>query len=189
VAFGRRTVIHGWVGSANGNALGGQIVQILAAPDDGSKAFAPEAVATTAANGTWSARLPPGPSRIIRAVYAGGATFEPSSDHATVFVPASIRLVMSRRAHWGGRLVITGRLRGGYLPAVGETVFLLVRFAGHAHDFAHVLVSGDGRFRYVYTFLPGTGDVSYPFMAETAEESGYPYAPGRSKSIVVHVSP
>ena len=50
-------------------------------------------------------------------------------------------------------------------------------------------VSGNGRFRYVYTFLPGSGDASYPFSAETVRESGYAYAPGRSVSEVVHVTP
>jgi hypothetical protein len=189
VAFGHSTEIHGWLGTAQGNALGGQRVRILASPDNGSMAFRQEAVATSAANGTWSARLPAGPSRIIRAVYKGAATVEPSSGQATLFVPAAIRLHMSHRADWGGKLVITGRLRGGYLPADGETVFLLVRFAGHDHDFAHLSVAGSGRFRYIYTFLPGSGDASYPFTAQTAAESDYPYAPGRSGSTVVAVTP
>jgi len=74
-----------------------------------------------------------------------------------------------------------GRLRGGYLPAAGETIILSVRFAGHEHDFAHLAVTGDGRFRYIYTFLPGSGDASYPFSAETVRESGYPFAPGPSR--------
>ena len=140
-------------------------------------------------NGTWSARLPAGPSRIIRAVYGGGASVEPSSGQGAVVVPASIRLHVPRHAHWGGKLVLTGRLRGGYLPAVGETVILSVRFGGHEHDFAHLAVSGNGRFRYAYTFLPGNGVASYPFMAETVRESGYAYAPGRSAFEVAHVTP
>jgi hypothetical protein len=190
VGFGRSSVIHGWVGTSEGNALGGQIVRILAAPDNGSGAFTQEALATTATNGTWSARLPAGPSRIIRAVYEGGPTVEPSWGQARVVVPASIELrIRPRHAHWAGRITITGRLRGGYLPPGGETVILLVRFGGQDHDFAHVAASGNGRFRYVYTFLPGNGDASYPFMAESIGESGYPYTPGRSSSEVVDVSP
>ncbi len=189
VGFGKRTTIHGWLGTVQGNALSGQTVQVFAAPNNGQGAFVREASATTAANGTWSARLPAGPSRIIRAVYGGGASVEPSWGQATVVVPASIRLYVPRHAHWGGKLVLTGRLRGGYLPAVGETVILSVRFGGHQHDFAHLAVSGNGRFRYVYTFLPGNGVASYPFMAETVRESGYAYAPGRSPSEVVHVTP
>ncbi len=182
-------MLHGWLGTSQGNAVGGQTVQILAAPDNGSSAFVQEAVATTAANGTWSAKLPAGPSRIVKAVYGGGASLEPSSGQATVLVPASIQLHVRRHAHWGGRLVLTGRVRGGYLPAAGETVILSVRFRGHEHDFAHLAVSGNGRFRYVYTFLPGSGDARYPFSAETVRESGYAYRPGRSRSEIVNVTP
>jgi hypothetical protein len=80
-------------------------------------------------------------------------------------------------------------VRGGYLPADGETVILSVRFGGHEHDFAHLDVSGNGRFRYVYIFLPGSGVASYPFSAETVKESGYAYMPGRSRSETVTVTP
>ena len=50
--------------------------------------------------------------------------------------------------------MMIGHLRGGYLPIAGEAVILSVFFGGRAHDFANVDVSGDGTFRYVYTFLP-----------------------------------
>ncbi|MGA2014622.1 MAG: hypothetical protein ABSH51_29395, partial [Solirubrobacteraceae bacterium] len=189
VRFGQSTTIHGWLGTAQGNALGGQTVSVLAAPDNGSASFVQEAVATSAANGDWSAKLPAGPSRIISAVYGGASSVEPSSGQVTLLVPASIRLHAPSRAHWGGKLVLTGRLRGGYLPPAGETVILLVRFGGREHDFAHVSVSGDGRFRYTYTFLPGSGVARYPFSAETVRESGYAYMPSRSRSEIVTVSP
>jgi len=189
VGFGRKTTIHGWLGTAQGNALGGQTVQIFAAPDNGSAGFSQEAVATTASNGDWTANLPAGPSRIIRAVYDGAASVEPSAGQATVLVPASVKLRVPREAHWGGKLVLRGRVRGGYLPADGETVILSVRFGGREHDFAHLAVSGNGRFRYVYTFLPGSGVASYPFSAETVKESGYAYMPGRSRSETVTVRP
>ena len=190
IAFGASTTIHGWLGTAQGNALGGQTVQILTAPDNGQGAFAQEAVATTAPDGSWSTKLPAGPSRIVSAVYGGGPQLEPSSGEARVVVPASIKLrIQPRHAHWGGKLTITGLLRGGYLPAAGETVILSVYFAGHEHDFAHVSVSGNGHFRYIYTFLPGNGVASYPFSAETVRESDYAFAPGRSRREVVHVSP
>jgi hypothetical protein len=189
IGFGKATTIHGWLGTTQGNALGGQSVEILAAPDNGSGTFVLEAVATTATDGAWSARLPAGPSRIIKAVYGGSPLSEPSSGQASVFVPASIQLHVPRHAHWGGRLVLTGRVRGGYLPAAGETVILSVRFGGREHDFAHLAVSGNGRFRYVYTFLPGSGQASYPFSAETVRESGYAYMPGRSRPETVIVTP
>ena len=122
-------------------------------------------------------------------MYDGAATVEPSAAQATILVPASITLHVPRVAHWAGKLVLTGRVRGGYLPPDGETVILSVRFGDHEHDFAHLLVSGNGRFRYVYTFLPGTGTARYPFSAETVRESGYAYTPGQSRSGTVRVTP
>jgi hypothetical protein len=189
VPYGGSTTVSGWLGTYQGVALGHQAVRIRTAPDNGQHVFRQVAVATTAANGSWTARLPPGPSRIVDAVYDGSQTVEPSSGQAGVTTPASISLdVQPRHAHWGGRIVLSGRLAGGYLPAAGETVILSVHFAGGAHDFAHVTARGDGRFRYVYTFLPGIGTAAYPFSAETVRESDYPYTPKSSRRVTVDVS-
>jgi hypothetical protein len=190
VRFGARTTIHGWLGTTHGLALGGQRVRILTAPDNGQRAFSHVMTVRTKANGNWSARLPKGPSRIVEAAYGGATQDEPSAGEARIVVPASVRLrVHPRHAHWGRRIVLSGRLRGGHLPAAGETVILAVRFGGKTHDFAHVAVRKHGHFRYVYTFLPGHGSVSYPFSAETVRESDYPFAPARSRSVIVHVGP
>jgi len=190
VPYGASTTVSGWLGTDQGVALGHQSVRILAAPDNGQQMFRQVTAATTAANGSWTARLPAGPSRIVDAVYDGSQTVEPSSGQARVTTPASISLdVQPRHTHWGGRIVLSGRLAGGYLPGAGETVILSVHFGGGAHDFAHVSARGDGRFRYVYTFLPGNGTAAYPFSAETVRESDYPYTPSMSSRVTVDVSP
>jgi hypothetical protein len=190
IRFGSATTVSGWLGTTQGVALGGQAVGIRTAPDDGRQHFHQVAVATTAANGSWSARLPAGPSRIIEADYDGSTTVEPSSGRARVIAPASVRLsIQPRHVRWGQKITLTGRLRGDSLPPSGETVILSVHFGGRAHDFAHVTATGDGRFRYVYTFLPGNGFAAYPFSAETVRESDYPYTPSSSHEVVVHVTP
>ena len=189
--FGAPSTVVGWLGTSSGVAIAGRAVRVLTAPDDGSRAFIQAAVATTGADGTWSARLPGGPSRFVQAVYDGDPGTEPSaSAQIHVTAPASISLsVHPHQAHWGGRIVLSGRLAGGYLPAAGETVILSVHFGGRAHDFAHVSARGDGRFQYVYTFLPGNGTAAYPFSAETVRESDYPYTPSTSRRVTVDVSP
>lgn len=190
VPYGASTTVSGWLGTDQGVALGHQSVRILTAPDNGQQMFRQVTAATTAADGSWTARLPAGPSRIVDAVYDGSQTVEPSSGQARVTTPASISLdVQPRHTHWGGRIVLSGRLAGGYVPGAGETVILSVHFGGGAHDFAHVSARGDGRFRYVYTFLPGNGTAAYPFSAETVRESDYPYTPSMSSRVTVDVSP
>jgi hypothetical protein len=166
-------------------------VQVLTAPNNGSRQFARIAVVTSAANGTWSARVPPGPSRLVVAAYGGGSTVEPAlSTAARLVVPASVALrVRPRATHWGGRIAISGRLKGGYIPPAGELVVLWIGWPGSSTEIGHLYTRRDGRFRSMYTFLRGNGTETYRLWAETARESDYPYAPTRSRSVPVTVRP
>ena len=119
VAHGRGTMVDGWVGTTDGVALGGQPVQILTALDDGTQRYSVAATTTTQADGSWSARIGPGPSRLIEAVYPGAATTESAqSTPAAMIVPAKVQLlrVTPTRVPWGGTVRLTGWLQGGHLP-------------------------------------------------------------------------
>jgi hypothetical protein len=188
---GAGTTVSGWLGTAEGNALGGQTIQVLTAPDNGSQQFSQVATVTTAANGSWTARVPPGPSRLVVASYGGGTTIEPAwSTPARVIVPASVALhVKPAATHWGGRITISGKLKGGYIPAAGELVVLWIGWSGGSTEIGHLYARPDGRFASKYTFLRGNGTETYRLWAETARESDYPYASGRSRSASVTVGP
>jgi hypothetical protein len=96
VAHGRRTTVDGWLGTSAGIALPNQPVWILTAADNGLGRFRLAAPTTTASNGSWLARLPAGPSRVVEAVYPGGPTTEPlSSSQVTLVVPAKVELSAS----------------------------------------------------------------------------------------------
>jgi hypothetical protein len=188
VPFGATTTIRGWVGTAQGIALAGQPVELLTAPDNGGDTFAQVAVAHTAANGTWTAKLPPGPSRVIRARYPGSTTVEPAIGTAKVRVPASIKLKIDpHSSHWGGTIRITGRLRGCCVPKTGELVELHVGWSGGSAEIGHVYARGGGRVRTKYTFLRGSGSQTYRFWATSVSESDYPYSPQASRRITVTV--
>ncbi|MGH2875661.1 MAG: hypothetical protein ACRDLV_05365, partial [Solirubrobacteraceae bacterium] len=193
VAFGHAAVVQGWLGTAAGVALAGQPVQVLTAPANGSTAFTPSATAVTAANGGWSATLPPGPSRQIEVSYAGTATTLPAtSAPVTLRVPARIRLlsITPRRVAWGGTIRLVGQLEGGDLPPGGALVRLRIG-RGHAVSTygVHQGVSGDGRFTTSYTF--GAGDpalhLRYWFQIATLSMGAYPYAPANSRRLSVTV--
>lgn len=188
---GASATISGWLGTSDGNALAGQEVRILAAPDDGSLEFTQAALATTASDGSWSALLPPGPSRIVVASYDGSATVEPAASAPThLVVPASVSLRISpRRTHWSGSITISGQVRGGYVPPSGELVVLWIEWPGGSTEIGHLYTDRDGRFRSKYTFLRGNGSETYRLWATTARESDYPFAPGRSGRIGVAVTP
>jgi hypothetical protein len=189
VGFGKPTTISGWLGTARGDALGGQAVAIETAPADGSTRFRQVATAQTNANGTWTAKLPPGPSRVVRARYDGSATVEPAVGTAAVRVPASVRLHISPSVtHWGNTIHIAGHLGGCCIPKAGELVELHVSWRGGSAEIGHTYADTKGRFRTKYTFLRGSGRQTYRFWATTATESDYPYLTGKSRGIAVTVT-
>ena len=192
VRYGHDVSLAGVYTTASGAPLSGQPVRILASPDNNSGAFRQVAVVITGPNGSWSATLPPGPSRIIRAVTSGTATILPSSGQVTAIVPAEVKLlrVWPRRVPWGGTVHLVGQLVGGYLPPDGALVRLQI-----GHGSAHLTygirehVSGNGRFTTTYTF--GLGDPSdlQPFWFQMASlpMGNYPYAPAASRRVTVIV--
>jgi hypothetical protein len=192
VPYGHSVTIHGLYTTGEGVPLSGQAVDILTAPDNGFNAFTPIATATTAGDGSWSATLPPGPSRIIRAVTAGTATILPSSGQATVIVPARIRLIRVWPKHvaWGGTVHLVGQLFGGYLPPGGALVRLRIGYKSTYNTYGvEEHVTGDGRFSTVATFGPGDPSVSrtYWFQIASLPMGNYPFAPAASQRVPVVV--
>lgn len=190
IRFGARATVSGWLGEPGGTALGGQAVEVLTAPADGSGQFRPLRTVRTSASGTWTVNLPPGPSRLIEARYAGNSLLAPSYSNAVaVTVPASLFLrVKPHRTHWGSTIRISGRLRGGYIPESGELVVLRIGWHGGSAEIGHVYTSPTGRFSADYTFLHGTGSETYRIWAQSVRESDYPFAPASSRRVRIHVS-
>ena len=188
VSFGRGTTISGWLGLANGTALGGQSVRLYAAPDDGHNHYTPFATVGAASNGVWSARVPAGPSRLIVAVYSGSGTTEPAASSAVrLIVPAKVTLkIRPTHTHWGGTIRISGRVLGGYIP-VGKLLRLRIGVVGVRETVGIPSVRPDGGFSTMFTFAPGTGTVRFWLSVSTLREAAYPYAPAASRRVTVTV--
>ncbi len=186
VAHGRGTVVDGWLGGPGGTALGGQPVEVLTAPDDGLGAFRRDAVVKTAADGSWRAAIPPGPSRLVEAVYGGDGSNQPTiSSQVRTSVPASLSMRISpRQVDWGSEIVISGRLRGGYIPssrtAVSQLLRLRIGIRGISETIGIPDVRRDGRFHVTYCFNPGRGTDRFWFAVSTLYETDYPFAPAGS---------
>lgn len=195
VRFGRAASVSGWLGLSNGIALSGRTIHILEAPEDGSNHFTTLTTATTSANGSWAAHVPPGPSRFIEAVYGGGATEEPAySADVRLDVPARLRMyVRPRRVPWGSRIVIGGRVLGGYIPAdlsaVSQLLRLRIGVQGVSETVGIPDVRRDGRFRTSYCFNPGRGAARFWFSVSTLKETDYPFLPASSRRSYVVVGP
>ena len=192
VHHGHKVTLSGLYTTAAGTPLSGQPVQILAAPDNNSGAFSEVAVVTTGPNGSWTATLPAGPSRIIRAVTDGTATILPSSGQVTTIVPAKVKLlrIWPRRVPWGGTVHLVGQLVGGYLPSDGALVRLRIGIGSSRTTYGiREHVSGNGRFSTAYTFGLGDPDLvqAYWFQIASLPMGNYPYSPASSRRVTVVV--
>jgi hypothetical protein len=188
VAFGQPVRVQGLLMSSAGLPLAGQPIEILTAPDNGSNAFTQAAAVTTGLGGRWTATVPPGPSRIIRAVYPGSPTVRPASGQASTIVPAKIRIHINPRiVPWGSTLRITGQVLGGYVPTNSNLLRLNVGIGKIGHLEGLPKIDPDGRFVIIWKFNPGQGVLHPWFSVGTLSESAFPYAPGTSKEIVVTV--
>jgi hypothetical protein len=192
IPYGHVVTIHGLLSTPQGAPLSGESIGIFAAVDDYMDAFREVTTATTAPDGTWTATLPPGPSRIIRAVLNGTATVLPAGGQVTAIVPASIKLlkVWPQHVAWGGTVHLVGQLFGGYLPKGGALVRLRIGY-GSTFDTYGVEehVGGDGRFSTVASFGPGDPSVfrTYWFQIASLPMGNYPFAPAASQRVPVTV--
>lgn len=192
VPYGHSVTIHGLFTTSQDVPLPGQSVDIYAALDNYTDAFHEVGTAITAPDGSWTATLPPGPSRIIRAVTSGTATILPSTAQVTAIVPAKVRLLRlwPRRVPWGGSVRLVGELLGGYLPPGGALVRLRIGYGSTFETYGvQEHVTGDGRFSTVATFGPGDPSIyrTYWFQIASLPMGDYPYAPAASQRVPVIV--
>jgi hypothetical protein len=193
VRFGHATTVSGWLGLADGTALQNRPVQVLAAPDNGLHRFRLATTATTGPNGTWTAKLRRGPSRLVRAVYAGDPVTEATgSGQVKEIVRSKIRLLRVTPTHvaWRHTITIRGKLFGGHLPAGGVNVRMRIGIGDAKATYGvHEHVKGRGRFTTTYTFGAGAARIHrrYWFQIATLPSGNYPYSPSSSNRVYVHV--
>jgi hypothetical protein len=190
VPYGDGTTVSGWLGTASGIALGSVPVQILTAPNNGQGQFSTAAWTTTRADGSWTARLSSGPSRLIEAAYGGSAGLLPvTSPPIELNVPARITLAVTPRTlPWSGTVTVRGHLDGGHVPPDGVALRLLIAVPHRSRPYEPVpfRTDGHGSFAVRWSWGTGSGVATYPFaVATTATESDYPFAASQSRWIPV----
>ncbi len=188
VSHGRPATINGWFATADGEALSYVPVRIVAAPDDGSGAWRTVTVVRTAPDGSWQATLPPGPSRLVEALYAGGPFTEAgASPTATLLVPAKSTLGLTPVVHFGQLAQFAGRLLGGYVPSTGAIVVVQAFDRGHWRNIATVRTDREGSWRAHYAISGGPG--VYPIRVWIPRQAGYPWAAALSTQQNLSVRP
>ncbi|HTW13463.1 MAG TPA: hypothetical protein VME01_12010, partial [Solirubrobacteraceae bacterium] len=145
--------------------------------------------ATTSTTGTWSFRVPTGPSRTLTITYREHASESTPAATATYHetVAASVRLRGPRGASIGQRVVFDGSLPGGYIPADGELVAMQIFYSGQWRTIDLVRTTPAGRFAYSYQFA-GVPAGNYRFRADVPATSNYPYASNHSAPVTIEVN-
>jgi hypothetical protein len=189
--FGRGVRLSGRLTAGLGTPLGHQPVRIVERFGGG---ILPDRVSTawTEPDGSFSARLLPGPSREAIAVFDGSPTLtRTASSPLRLAVRGSVRVRASaKEARVGGRpLVFRGRVAAaqGTIPVEGKSVELQFRLPGLPWtEFRTIHTDRRGRFRYGYRFSDDDSrGVRFQFRAYAPAQDGWPYEPNGSRPIVV----
>jgi hypothetical protein len=154
--------------------------------DSGSSTLKLIGHTNTATNGTFTVRVPGGPSRTIAITYRAYSGDTGYSATATVkeSVQAGVKLwITPRETSPFGWILLAGKVSGP-IPKAGVIVHLLVHYHGRWEPFRTPQTDSAGHFTVPYPFQGAIG--RFPFRAVVpAGQANFPFANGRSKAITV----
>ncbi len=186
-SFAHRALrIPGRLTSASGQPIAGATLRVIQQVLGASRSRV-ITLARTAANGTFIAKLPPGPSRMLNITYRAFTAESGYAAHAMIreSVRAGVVLRISpRRTRSTGTITLSGRVRGP-VPTQGAIVDLLVHYRGHWEPFRTPRTNRHGEFRVLYQFEGGVG--RFPFRAAIpGGQTGFPFIHGESQVVDVN---
>jgi hypothetical protein len=175
-----------------GGGLAGQRVAVVETFAAGAEPTRRTTLRTTGADGAFSLRLRPGPSRDVLAYFAGTPTLTRSSGasaHHGVATGLRLRASTATAVVGGKPVVFSGavRDRGARQAVRGLPVELQFRYPGAGwRSFRTVEADRRGRFRYAYRFSDDDSrGVRFRFRAHVKGREGWPYEPGTSRPLSV----
>ncbi len=192
VPFGHGVRFGGRLKSVYRSSLGGLDVTVTETLAASSQPRERTTLVRTEPDGTFSLRLPPGPTREVAASFAGSPTLTRAAARSVhLGVLASVRLRASNAtARVGGApIVFSGGVEetGASHSGKGLSVELQFRCAGAGwSEFRTVETDARGRFRYAYRFSDDDSrGVRFQFRAYVNGREGWPYEPAYSRPIAV----
>jgi len=193
VPFGTAALLGGRLTRADGSGLAGRDVRVVARPLRGSVLPAETRTVRTGERGGFELRLGPGPSRRLSVSFAGdggfGAAERPPLE-LRVRAAISLRVVPSA-LRTGEVLRLSGRVRGrgAPIPRRGKLVAIQYLEASTRRWRPALIIRTDrrGRFHARYRFRYVTSPTAIRLRATALAEERWPYAPGSSRTVTVHV--
>jgi hypothetical protein len=188
VHFGHRQRLSGQLLTADHNPIANSSVLVYSQERRAGAPLVLVGSLQTTAKGRFAYTAPKGPSRTIRFRFGGTATIRPSVRDVSLLVPARSTIHPDRRNLVNGEYVhLHGLLLGGEIPSLGKLVELQVLLRGHWHTFATARSDASGRWSYEYRFDGTRGYQTYRLRVAVPPETGYPFAPGMSHVVKIHV--
>lgn len=192
VSIGRRVLLSGRLITGRSSPLGGMPVLVIEHFAPGAHPAVQTSTVMTAANGTFSIRTDPGPSRTIAASFGGSPTLARSIAR-TLQLGVRSRVLLRASAGvarvGGPPLIFRGRLVAapGEIPADGKSIELQFRLPGLPWaEFRTVQTDARGRFRYAYRFSDDDSrGARFQFRAYAPAQEDWPYEPGGSPPVLV----
>lgn len=188
----RGALVGGRLVDADGAPLPGQTVEVIESFAAGSHNQSRRTELTTDADGRFSTRLAPGPSRVVTAEFAGtGRLTRAAGAQIRLRVRAAVHLrVSTGHVKVGGApVVFKGRIAHpeAPIPARGLPVQLQFRLPGMPWtEFRTVQSDAYGAFRYPYSFSDDdSAGVRFQFRAVIPAAGGWPFAPATSRPVAV----
>lgn len=192
VPFGRGLPFSGRLTGATGSPLAHQPVQLVETFDAGAGPDQRTTTVETTGDGTFLARLAPGPSRRVEAVFPGTRTLaRVAASSLRLSVLAGVRLrASSGTARIGGAPVLfSGRLAqaDAPIPPGGLPIELQFRLPGLAWtEFRTIQTDRHGRFAYPYSFTDDDSrGARFEFRAFSPTREEWPYEPAASRPVSV----
>jgi hypothetical protein len=190
VGFRKRARIRGRLVDAAGTPIAGAVIQVLDRQLRSGTQYALRGEITTGPKGRFSLMPGKGPARAIRFEYRSRRLLAApnAADRVTMRVRAGVTLrIRPKRVAPGGRIRITGRLKGRPLPHSGKVVDLQAFEAGRWRTFDTVRARKKGRFTTRYRFVRASGGLTIAFRARVRREDSYPFYLGYSKRVRVRL--
>jgi len=188
VRYRRSVTIGGTLANRDGQPLGGAPLNVLSQSRALGSPFTLVGQVRTDGKGRFRYRAKGSQSRLLRFDYRGSRKLRSARRDVRLAVPAasSIR-VAPRRVFNGGIIRLSGRVRGGPIPAGGKLLHLQARYRGAWRTFKVLRTNGAGAWSTNYTFGATSGRVVYPFRAVMPFEALFPFHRGNSRTARVLV--
>ena len=194
IGYGRRALVSGRLLDASRKPIANAPVELVQSYDPGSTHRTDSIAASTDAAGRFRAKLPKGPSRTVKAQFAGDLQrLGASSESRRLRVRGKISLKAPRRVRAGGRATFSGRVKaaGATFSRGGKAVEVQVRIGSRWKTVGRSLrTDRRGHYRLKYRFVANyTRPIRYRFRAVALRERGWPYLPSVSTGRRVLVRP